>query len=249
MKNKAAKALNAGIEKLNSDEKECSSSGENSSSSEAEDDSSSASEDKSSSSEEEYNSSSEENSSSSEGEDDTSSTEEDLRPKLPEVSKLPTFEFFFEQEDLGIDYLDDPYSSNSNSPEDGVNLIPSKSDVYEPRSLVASGSKDEVDDEYSTFAREKDPTLDYSFEEEELGIEDTEYKMENTYFPNDKLQPIYDVIEEDELDLRRRDAQINAQNNVEKNEDCSNPTGFVVCLIKEAIGKETYESVASQFTK
>ena len=142
-----------------------SSSEEDSSSSEAEDDSSSASEDKSSSSSEKgYNTSSEENSSFSEEEDDTSSIEEDpsngsaiynsledVDNTLPGVSKLPTFEFFFEQEDLGIDYLGDPHSSNSDSPEDGVNLIPSQSDVSQPCSLVASGSKDEIYDEYDEF--------------------------------------------------------------------------------------------------
>ena len=145
--------------------------------------------------------------------------------------------------------MGDSDSTESNSPVDGFNMIPIKVDVSEPRSLVDSDNKGEIDDEYSTFASEKNPALDFSIEEEELGIEDVEYAKENTYFPNfqgpktgEELQPFFDV-EENELDL----GQNTIQNEVQKNEDCSNQNlelDFVVCLIKE-----TYESVTSQFTK
>ena len=253
LKNKVAKAFNTGIKNL--DEEKGSSSEEKSSSSEEEDNSSS--EENSSSSEEEDGSSSEE-------EENNSSTEEDLSDDsskfdYPELSKLPTFEFFFDQEDLGIDELGESDSSESNSPVDGFNMIPIEVDVSEPRSLVDSDNKGEINDEYSTFASEKNPALDFSIEEEELGIEDVEYVKKNTYFPNfqgpktgEELQPIIDVEEnENELDLSRRDVQNigqnSFQNEVQRNEDCSNSNlelDYVVCLIKE-----TYESVTSQFSK
>lgn len=259
MKNKAAKALNAEVKNLKPDEEKGSSSDE-----------------KSTSSSEEDNSSSEENSSSSEEEDDTPATKEDpshdstksdslghVENPLSVVSKLPTFEFFFDQEDLGIDYLDDSDdSSRSISPGDVLNQFQPKIGGTEPRPFDISDNKEEMEDEYSTFAREKNPRLDSSLEEEELGIEDAEYVFrENTYFPNfqgpedifqksDEMKPIFDS-EDDDLGLRRRDVQNIVQNdvksNAQKNEDCSNPNlelDFVVCLVKE-----TYESIASQFTK
>ena len=263
LKNKAAKALNAGIKNLISDKKKSSSSDENSFSSSEEDNSSS--EENSSSSEEEDDSSSEEKSSSEEEEDTPATKEDPNSPKSDSlgqvknpfsvISKLPTFEFFFDQEDLGIDYLDaSDDSSRSNFPGDIDNQ-------FQPK-IGVPDNKEEMEDEYSTFAKEKNPTLDFSFEEEELGIEHAEHELkENTYFPNlqgpgdifqksDEINPIFDT-EDDELGLRRRDVQNIVQNDVksysQKNEDCSNPNlelDFVVCLIKE-----TYESITSQFTK
>ena len=259
MKNKAAKALNAGIKNLNSDEEKSSSSNEKSSSSSQED--SSSSEENSSSSEEEDDSSSKENSSSEEEKD------------TPVVSKLPTFEFFFDQENLGVDYflsegyLDDSDDSlKSISPVDVVNQFQPKIGGSKPRSSDVSENKEFMEDEYSTFAMEKNPTLDFSLEQEELGIEDAEYVLkENAYFPNfqgpedifqksDEIKPIFDN-EDDELDLRRRDVENIVQNNVkskaQKNEDCSDPNlldyvelGFVVCLITE-----TYDSITSKGRK
>ena len=235
MQNKAAKALNAGIKNSypNTDE----SSFSNNSSSTKDDDLSS--------SEEVISSADEESSQAS---------------SKSEVSKLPTFEFFLDQEELGTDDFVASYTPKSTSLGDGVSS-------GEPRSYDISDIE-ETDDEYSTFAREKDPPLNFSFEEEELGIEDNEYEYtkgkdpplnfsfeeeelgiedteyeytkENSYFPYQGSKDIIINSEEEELDLRRRDVQ--TVDNDQKNEDCLNP--IVVCLIQETIA-----SVTSQFTK
>ena len=182
-----------------SEEGDDSSSEENSS----EEGDNSSSEENSSSSEQNDDGSSEENSSSSEEKDDSSSSSSsrarDLIPmatvvQLPSLSEENSSSSFSSRKEKNSGESD---SSESNSLKDeDYDLIPMATVVQLPSSV---GESDDIPlpplsqlptydisdewDEYSIFAQENNPTLDYSFGEEELEFEGSAFLEEKYYFP------------------------------------------------------------------